>query len=134
MSADVRERFRRQQTRDTVPELAVRKLLHASGLRYNVDKVVLQQPRRRADIVFPSIRVAVFIDGCFWHRCPTHGTSPANNSDWWREKLDRNVARDRETNQLLEDQGWTVLRFWEHEDPAAIAPKVLEAVHRRRTI
>ncbi len=85
-------------------------------------------PRRSIDIAFPGIKVAVFLDGCFWHGCPQHATSPKANADWWRQKLDRNIARDRETNEHLVEAGWTVLRFWEHQDPAAVAADVAAAV------
>lgn len=76
--------------------------------------------------------VAVFVDGCFWHRCPLHGTLPKANADWWLAKLDRNVERDRETDLLLVASGWQVLRFWEHEEPAAAAATIAGAVGARR--
>jgi DNA mismatch endonuclease (patch repair protein) len=81
-------------------------------------------PRRSVDIVFPSARLAVFVDGCFWHGCPLHATSPANNAAWWRKKLNGNVERDRETSAHLEQLGWSVLRVWEHEDADDVADEV----------
>ena len=104
------------RSRDTKPELEVRRALHRLGLRYRV--AIAPEPglRRRADIVFTRARVAVFIDGCFWHGCPDHKTSPANNAAWWTAKLARNVERDRETDAHLFALGWTVIRVWEHED------------------
>ncbi|GAA4918116.1 hypothetical protein GCM10023237_70140 [Streptomyces coeruleoprunus] len=84
-------------------------------------------PRRTIDIAFPGTRIAVFLDGCFWHGCPQHATHPKSNADWWRTKLEKNVARDRETTEHLEAAGWTVLRFWEHEAPDAVARAVAEA-------
>lgn len=78
-------------------------------------------PRRRADILFPRRRLAIFVDGCFWHSCPLHGTVPRTNNAWWATKLASNVARDRETDRRLFEAGWTVVRFWEHEDPVAAA-------------
>jgi DNA mismatch endonuclease (patch repair protein) len=117
----------RQNSRDTAPEVAVRKLLHAAGLRYRVNVPVPGIPRRTIDIVFPKARIAVFLDGCFWHGCPQHATHPKANAAWWRAKLDKNMARDRETSKHLQEQGWTVLRFWEHEAPDAIALAVREA-------
>jgi len=113
--------------RDTSPELAVRQLLHATGLRYRVDFAPLGG-RRRADIVFTRKRVAVFIDGCFWHGCPIHATRPKTNADYWGPKLDRNVERDLETTASLESAGWTVLRFWEHEAPTNVAEAISKAV------
>ncbi len=85
--------------------------------------------RARPDVVFTRARVAVFVDGCFWHRCPEHGTSPKTNGGWWRRKLDANVERDRATDATLEAAGWTVIRIWEHEDAVAAADRV-EAVVR----
>ena len=114
----------RQLTRDTVPELAIRRVLHAAGLRYRVNLQVLPKLRRRADIVFTRRKVAVFVDGCFWHGCPEHATKPKANAAWWGEKLARNVARDRETDRVLVDSGWTVVRVWEHEDPKGAAERI----------
>lgn len=116
--------------RDTAPEIAVRKLLHRRGLRYLVDARPLTNLRRRADIVFSSIRLAVFIDGCFWHGCPEHGTWPRANEDFWRAKIKGNRRRDRETDRLLREAGWTVVRAWEHEDPAKVAGRVQRMVRR----
>ena len=100
--------------RDTKPELVVRRELHRRGLRFRVDYPVL--PRRRADIAFPKRRIAVFIDGCFWHDCPEHGTASKANAEFWAAKLVANKTRDRDTDLRLGEVGWTVLRFWEHED------------------
>ncbi|MBR8641870.1 very short patch repair endonuclease [Streptomyces tuirus] len=114
----------RQNSRDTAPEVAVRRLLHASGLRYRVNVPVPGLPRRTIDIVFPKAKIAVFLDGCFWHGCPQHATHPKANAEWWRAKLDKNMARDRETTAHLEADGWIVLRFWEHESPEVVALSV----------
>ena len=114
--------------RDTTPELELRRQLHRRGLRYRVDARVDRGIRSRPDIVFPSARVAVFVDGCFWHRCPRHGTAPAVNSEYWRAKLARNVERDRETDQLLAAAGWRVIRIWEHERPDAAAVRIERVV------
>jgi DNA mismatch endonuclease, patch repair protein len=97
--------------RDTGPELPLRKALCAMGVRYRLDRGVLGQP----DIVFKAARVVVFVDGCFWHRCPTHGVMPKNNSEFWKTKIRRNVERDDFVTARLADEGWTVLRFWEHD-------------------
>jgi DNA mismatch endonuclease (patch repair protein) len=87
-------------------------------------------PRRKIDIAFTRMKLAVLIDGCFWHGCPEHATSPKANAQWWRQKLDRNVERDKETNAQLLSEGWTVLRFWEHEPPDAVMRLVAAAVDR----
>lgn len=116
--------------RDTRPELAVRRLLHAAGLRYRVDFPPLGG-RRRADIVFTSQRIAVFIDGCFWHGCPEHATYPKRNADYWGPKLARNIARDREVDASLSSAGWIVARHWEHEPASAVAASVIALVRGR---
>ncbi|MFJ4667018.1 very short patch repair endonuclease [Kitasatospora purpeofusca] len=123
-SPSVAARMSRQASRDTAQELAVRRLLFRWGLRYRVNAKVPGLPRRTVDILFPGPKVAVFLDGCFWHGCPEHATSPKSNAEWWRTKLDRNVSRDQDTTRHLAEDGWTVLRFWEHEPPAAIARTV----------
>ncbi|MFI9585053.1 very short patch repair endonuclease [Streptomyces sp. NPDC052236] len=132
-SAGVSARMSRQGSRDTACEIAVRKLLHAEGLRYRLNVPVPGMPRRTIDIVFGPAKVAVFLDGCFWHGCPQHATQPKANAEWWRAKLDKNMARDRETTEHLEAQGWTVLRFWEHQVPREVATDVAVAVLRHRS-
>lgn len=129
-SPSVSARMSRQSSRNTAPEVAVRRLLHAAGLRYRVNFPVPGMPRRTIDIVFPKAKIAVFLDGCFWHGCPVHATRPKANAEWWRNKLDKNIARDIETTQHLEAAGWTVLRFWEHELPDTVARAVAEARQR----
>lgn len=131
-SPGVSARMSRQASKDTEAELAVRRLLHAAGLRYRVEYPVPGMARRRIDVAFTSIKVAVLIDGCFWHGCPKHSTQPKANAEWWRQKLARNVARDAETTEHLVSAGWEVLRFWEHEAPDAVASHIVEAVQRRR--
>lgn len=131
-SPGVRSRMQLQRTRDTVPELAVRRLLHAAGLRYRVDRAPLPGLRRRADIVFGPARVAVYVDGCFWHGCPEHSTLPKSNAVWWREKIERTRARDRDTDTRLVSAGWQVVRIWEHDYPATAAGKVRDVVDGRR--
>ncbi|MFJ6697937.1 very short patch repair endonuclease [Streptomyces sp. NPDC091272] len=132
-SASVSARMRLQGRRDTAPEVAVRKLLHAAGLRYRVNVPVPGMRRRTIDIVFGPAKIAVFLDGCFWHGCPQHATRPRSNAEWWRTKLDKNMARDRETTAHLEAAGWTVLRYWEHEVPSGVASEVTDLVLRRRS-
>lgn len=117
--------------RDTSPELAVRRRLHAAGLRYRVDFPPLGG-RRRADIVFTKQRIAVFVDGCFWHGCPQHATTPKRNAEYWVPKLHRNAQRDRETDLMLREAGWTSLRFWEHEPPESVASSIARAVSAQR--
>lgn len=118
--------------RDTRPELRLRRALHARGLRYRVDHPPLEGLRRRADVVFTRWRVAVFVDGCFWHGCPQHGTSPRANDDYWRAKIAGNVERDRDTDRQLADAGWWVVRVWEHEPVEAGVERVLEALASAR--
>jgi len=123
-----RRNMQANRSRDTKPELDVRRAIHKLGLRYRV--AIAPEPglRRRADIVFTRARVAVFIDGCFWHGCPEHGRSSFNhNADYWPAKIAANVARDADTNERLHQAGWLVLRFWEHENAADVA----EIIRRR---
>lgn len=117
--------------RDTKPELEVRRLLHAAGLRYRVDYRLAPPLRVRGDIVFTRAKLVVFIDGCFWHGCPEHRTIPKRNADYWGPKLARNIERDRETDAALEALGWTVLRFWEHERPNEASSRVRETFRQR---
>lgn len=123
-----------QRRRDTTPEMVLRRLLHAAGLRFRVDRAPLPGLRRRADLVFSRARVAVFVDGCFWHSCPDHGTMPSANQDWWRQKLQANQARDADTDRRLSEAGWAVVRVWEHEDPSEAAARVADAVRQRTGI
>lgn len=117
-----------QATRDTAPEIRLRRTLHAQGLRYRVHVRPLPELRRTADIVFRRAKVAVFVDGCFWHSCPEHGTAPTANDAWWAAKLAKNVERDVDTDSRLAAAGWTVVRVWEHEDPVDASTRVSDAV------
>lgn len=130
LDAHTRRRMEQQRRRDTLPELAIRRAAHARGLRYLVDRAPLPGMRTRADLLFPRRQVAVFVDGCFWHRCPSHGTSPVNNAAWWETKLAENESRDRRVNARLTGAGWAVIRIWEHEDPGIAVLRIIEAVQR----
>ncbi|MEJ6543542.1 very short patch repair endonuclease [Brachybacterium paraconglomeratum] len=128
-SESARLTMRANRRRDTSAELAVRRRLHAIGLRYRVDHPAdPTDRRRRANIVFTRARVAVFIDGCFWHGCPEHYVEPRRNVDYWRPKIARNIERDLESTKRLETAGWSMLRFWEHEDPVVVAAVIAGAV------
>lgn len=131
-SEDVRRRMQRQAQRDTKPELALRKAVWHRGFRYRVDYPPIRGMRRRADLVFTRAKVAVFVDGCFWHSCPEHGTIPGSNRQWWIDKLDANRSRDSDTDRRLREEGWTVVRVWEHENPEVAAEAVASAVLARR--
>lgn len=124
----VSERFRRQPRAGTRPEIMLRRTLHALGLRYRVQLSIEGLPRRRADLVFPRRRVAVFVDGCFWHGCPEHFVEPRSNRDWWVEKIAANQTRDRGTNAHLVAMGWTVVRLWEHMPISDMVEAVLAAL------
>ncbi|WP_306357405.1 MULTISPECIES: very short patch repair endonuclease [unclassified Nocardia] len=123
-------RMARQRRVGTAPEIALRRELHRRGARFFVDRAPMRGLRRRADIVFPRRKVAVYVDGCFWHSCPEHATSPKNNAEWWAEKLAGNVARDRDTDARLREAGWTVVRVWEHERAESAADLVWKALGR----
>jgi DNA mismatch endonuclease (patch repair protein) len=118
--------------RGTAAEMAVRKAVHRLGLRYRVDAGPLSTLRRRADLVFPAVRVVVFVDGCFWHGCPIHGTWPKRNAEWWREKIEGNKRRDLDTDERLAQMGWAVVRVWAHEPPGQAAQKIESIVTSRR--
>lgn len=113
--------------------MALRRELHARGLRYRVQFKVTGLPRRTIDIAFTRHRVAVFVDGCFWHRCPAHATFPKANAEWWKDKLEGNVRRDHRTDELLAELGWTVVRVWEHEDAVRAADRVVGALGSARS-
>lgn len=121
----------RVSTRDTRPELALRRELHARGLRYRVDTRPTDDVRGRADLVFGPARVAVYVDGCFWHGCPQHGVLPRSNREWWRAKLERTARRDGATSTALRARGWEVVRVWEHEDPREAADRIETLVKGR---
>src|SRR5438094_793445 len=111
---------------DRTPELRVRSILHRRGLRFRVDcPIDAGEVRVRADLLFSAIRVAIFIDGCFWHRCPVHGTAPVTNAEYWTKKLTDNVTRDQRVNRSLELAGWCVLRIWEHEPAEEAADRIV---------
>jgi DNA mismatch endonuclease (patch repair protein) len=105
-----------QKTSGTRMELLVRRRLHALGYRYRVNRRLLPDHKFKGDIVWSGRRLVVFLDGCFWHGCPIHGTTPKSNTDWWRNKIQGNRARDRRVDEILRQHGWTVLRFWEHDE------------------
>ena len=114
----------------TKPELAVRRAIHAAGLRYRVDAPIKLPSggQVRPDVVFPTRRVCLFVDGCFWHGCEQHYSAPSANGSYWRAKLELNRARDRRVTDALVADGWTVVRAWEHEASEAVAALVIAAV------
>lgn len=122
------ERVSRQMSnlgqRDTAPEVAIRSELHRRGIRFRVHAKPEPDLRTKADIVFRPKKVCVYIDGCFWHSCPEHGTMPVSNRDFWVKKLGRNSERDLENTRLLTERGWTVIRCWEHEDPISASDRI----------
>lgn len=127
--------MRANRRRDTTPELLLRSALHRAGARYRVDFPIRPRGSRpiRPDVVFTARRIAVFVDGCFWHGCPLHATIPATNRAYWEPKLAANRERDLRTTAALEDDGWVVLRFWEHHEPESAARKVLQAIAESST-
>ena len=124
--------MRSTRRRDTSIEVQVHVLLLERCLRFEVDRSIAGVTRSRPDLVFWDERVAVFLDGCFWHSCPVHGTTPHANRSWWLEKLAANVERDRRHDHELRTAGWLVLRFWEHEDPGFVVDTIESRVCERR--
>lgn len=133
-SEAARRSMKGNRGRDTGPEMAVRRIVHARGLRYRVDARPLVALNRRADLVFSRAKIAVFIDGCFWHGCPDHHTVAKSNATYWAEKVAGNRERDLDTSKRLREAGWLVLRFWEHQRPEEVAEAVVRAVQERREI
>lgn len=128
-SEQVDRKMSRLARRDTAPEMALRRELHRLGLRYFVHRRPVPGLRREADIVFPRARMAVFVDGCFWHGCPEHGRREHRTNGWyWPEKIERNRRRDRDTDDQLEEAGWTVVRVWEHEDLSGAAQLIMRSL------
>lgn len=130
-SENARRTMTANRRRDTKPELRVRRILHRAGLRFRVDHRPTRIIRTRADIVFSRARICVFIDGCYWHACPEHFVMPKTNADYWSPKIARNSARDKETTSILLEEGWCVLRYWEHTPPEIVAHDI-ESHYLRR--
>jgi DNA mismatch endonuclease, patch repair protein len=122
--------MQQQARQSTGLELALRKALHKRGMRYRVQRQLIQ--RRTSDIVFPSARVVVDVRACFWHRCAVHCKVPNSNADWWRTKLERTAERDADTELKLAAAGWLVLVVWEHDDLEEIADRICSVVRSRR--
>lgn len=131
-SPGVRASMQSNRGRDTKPELALRSAVHALGLRYRVSARPLPGVRRTADLIFAKARVAVFLDGCFWHGCPDHHTVAVTNASFWAQKVVTNRRRDRDTDSRLAEAGWLSVRVWEHEDPAEAAARIRNVVRERR--
>ena len=131
-SASVSSRMAKVRQSGTKAELELRRQLFHLGMRYRVNYEVLKRPRRVADVAFPGLKVAVFVDGCFWHGCPEHVTWPKHNADFWRKKIESNRSRDADTNVRLNEKGWTVIRIWEHESPSVAAKKIYSVISRAR--
>ncbi|NMC86599.1 MAG: very short patch repair endonuclease [Anaerolineaceae bacterium] len=120
------------KSRDTAPEKAIRSLLFKKGFRYRIDCRPIEELNRRADILFKSAKIAIFIDGCFWHGCPIHGSQAKSNAAFWMEKIKHNQERDLDTNMKLAQAGWTVIRIWEHEEPEKAVERIIEIFERRK--
>ena len=131
-SPEARRRMQRVRQRNTSAESAVRRELHALGLRYRIQVPVLTEPRRVADVAIRRLRVAIFVDGCFWHGCPVHATWPHENAEFWRAKIMANRARDLDTDARLRAAGWKVIRVWAHEPPERAAARIEAIVEKLR--
>ncbi|MFM2153105.1 MAG: hypothetical protein RL199_1540 [Pseudomonadota bacterium] len=118
--------------KNTSAESALRRELYARGIRYRIHVPILTMPRRVADVALRGLRVAVFVDGCFWHGCPAHATWPRHNAAFGRAKIEANVARDHDTDERLRADGWKVIRVWAHEEPKVAARRIAQILERRR--
>ena len=125
-------RLSTQSRLNTRPELELRSELWRRGFRYSLHRPI-HGTRRSIDIALVRYQVAVFVDGCFWHGCPKHGSTPSNNTEWWNRKLEANRRRDVDTKRILKSQGWAVVRVWEHETVATATNRVRRAVDKRRS-
>jgi len=126
-------RMQAAKPKNTAPEVALRSLIHHKGFRYRIDTRPLRELNRRADIVFRKIKVAIYVDGCFWHGCLLHGTQAKANAAYWSFKIKQNQERDEDTTKILEKAGWKVIRVWEHEDPAKASEKICRVIRKRRS-
>lgn len=131
-SPEASRRMRRVRQRNTSAESLLRRELHSLGLRYRIQVAVLSKPRRVADVTFIGPRIAVFVDGCFWHGCPEHATWPKQNAEFWRSKILTNQERDRDTDFRLRADGWEVVRVWSHEIPHRAALRIAQVVEKRK--
>jgi DNA mismatch endonuclease, patch repair protein len=130
VSAATSARMAKVAQRDNANERRLRSELHKRGFRFRLHSQIVEGTRRTVDIAFIAARVAVFVDGCFWHGCPEHGSLPKNNAAWWQRKIEANVARDLDTTHRLEANGWRVLRIWEHESIDTAADRIADALCR----
>jgi len=126
------KRMQAAKPRDTAPEKALRSALYKKGLRFRVDVKPVKELNRRADIVFRSAKVAVFVDGCFWHGCPIHGTQAKANATFWRNKITQNQKRDANTTKRLREADWKVIRVWEHENVEKASQKLNNTIRKRK--
>lgn len=131
-SLESSRRMAKVRQKGTEAELSLRRELFRMGLRYRVNYRVLHKPRRVADLAFPRLRIAGFVDGCFWHGCPIHATWPKQNADFWRKKIETNQARDTDTDARLREQGWQVIRVWEHDPSPDAARRIARLVMKSK--
>ena len=127
-SKEVSQQMSRMPTKDSKPEIKLRKALYSEGLRYRIHRKDLPG---KPDISFGPAKVAVFVDGCYWHNCPEHGTIPKNNREWWQDKFRRNRERDRRNDTKLLEMGWLPVHIWEHEDPNEAAVRIKKLTRER---
>jgi DNA mismatch endonuclease (patch repair protein) len=127
-----KRRMEAAKPKDTLPEIKLRTALEEIGIHFEVDVKPIENLQRRADILVREDKIAVFVDGCFWHGCPIHGTQAKANAEFWADKIKRNKERDADTNRRLEADGWTVIRIWEHDDYIEAAKKIAQMIERIR--
>ena len=126
--------MRANRRRDTRPELALRRELHRRGMRYRVDYPPVPGLRCRADVVFTRARLAIFVDGCFWHGCREHRSLPVSNAAFWKQKIEATARRDSQQAAWLRAAGWSVIRVWEHDVPERALQVILDRVDELRAV
>ncbi len=131
-SEAARQRMRATRQHGTKPEVALRGALNQLGIVYHVDQSPVSGLKSRPDLIFEDTRIAVYVDGCFWHSCPIHGTLPKSNRQWWQAKLEANRQRDAKANDVLASAGWYVVRVWEHADPITVAKELADLIAQRQ--
>lgn len=132
-SSAAKSRMEAAKPKNTLPEIKLQTALAELGINFETDVKPIEDLHRRADVLIREGKIAIFVDGCFWHGCPIHGTQAKANAEFWADKIKRNQERDLDTNEHLEAAGWTVIRIWEHEDPNDAAKQIADIIKEKKS-